>query len=189
MFMTAVHCCGYCKKWVVTSKGVALHIQNKPVCHRKWELFIARSRVKNNETSRSFIPLLPNDSPNDDTGMAFDEPIPPDDEMEGDNQDNRCQWSEADCVRFVHSYPRAQSEVFSKGQTTFQTWKMSNKAFSVDRWAPFQSREEWELAAWLSENIGQNKIDEFLKLPIVCQSACQVQHHRLLTITRSSNVN
>ena len=37
----------------------------------------------------------------------------------------------------------------------------------VDEWAPFKDEEEWELFRWLIKHVGQNRIDEFLKLSIV----------------------
>ncbi|KAI6016277.1 hypothetical protein BKA83DRAFT_4465384 [Pisolithus microcarpus] len=37
-------------------------------------------------------------------------------------------------------------------------------------WAPFHSEGEWELARFLMKNIGQTRIDEFLKLDIVQQN-------------------
>ncbi|KAI6103380.1 hypothetical protein F5141DRAFT_962869, partial [Pisolithus sp. B1] len=33
-------------------------------------------------------------------------------------------------------------------------------------WAPFHSEEEWELARFLMKNVGQTRMDEFLKLDI-----------------------
>ena len=35
------------------------------------------------------------------------------------------------------------------------------------KWAPFQDEDEWELAQYLMKNLGQMKIDEFLKLSSV----------------------
>ncbi|KAI6102421.1 hypothetical protein EV401DRAFT_2061212 [Pisolithus croceorrhizus] len=37
-------------------------------------------------------------------------------------------------------------------------------------WAPFHSEEEWELARFLMKNVGQTKMDEFLKLDIIQQN-------------------
>jgi hypothetical protein len=34
-------------------------------------------------------------------------------------------------------------------------------------WGPFKDEEEWQLAKWLIQNVGQNQTDKFLKLPIV----------------------
>lgn len=36
-----------------------------------------------------------------------------------------------------------------------------------DTYAPFQDRNEWELAQWLIKNVGQTQTEAFLKLPIV----------------------
>ncbi|KAI0083765.1 hypothetical protein BDY19DRAFT_899724 [Irpex rosettiformis] len=46
-------------------------------------------------------------------------------------------------------------------------WKKENKDAGRSRWYPFASMEEWELAAWLLQNVGHNKIDQFLKLEMV----------------------
>ncbi|KAF8233248.1 hypothetical protein L208DRAFT_1267596, partial [Tricholoma matsutake] len=40
-------------------------------------------------------------------------------------------------------------------------------ALGENTWAPFASQEEWDLSQWLMKNVGQNSIDEYLKLPIV----------------------
>ncbi|KAI6041032.1 hypothetical protein EDC04DRAFT_2867355 [Pisolithus marmoratus] len=39
-----------------------------------------------------------------------------------------------------------------------------------NQWSPFQSEEEWDLACFLMKNVGQMKINEFLKLSLVRQS-------------------
>jgi hypothetical protein len=38
-----------------------------------------------------------------------------------------------------------------------------------DKWGPFKGQEEWELAEWLLQNVGQTQTEAFLKLPIVGQ--------------------
>lgn len=35
------------------------------------------------------------------------------------------------------------------------------------RWGPFKDEDEWQLAEWLIQNVGQKQTDLFLKLPIV----------------------
>ncbi|KAG2108879.1 hypothetical protein DEU56DRAFT_920424 [Suillus clintonianus] len=42
-------------------------------------------------------------------------------------------------------------------------------------WGPFDNEEEWELAKWLIQNVGQNQTDKFLKLPII-QNRAQVSY-------------
>ena len=36
-------------------------------------------------------------------------------------------------------------------------------------WGPFDDEDDWQLAEWLIRNIGQNQIDTFLNLTIVCE--------------------
>ncbi|KAI6029102.1 hypothetical protein BKA83DRAFT_4461835 [Pisolithus microcarpus] len=43
-------------------------------------------------------------------------------------------------------------------------------------WAPFRSEGEWELARFLMKNVGQNKMDEFLKLNIVWDSGVSFEN-------------
>ncbi|KAG1836372.1 hypothetical protein DFJ58DRAFT_847010 [Suillus subalutaceus] len=51
--------------------------------------------------------------------------------------------------------------------TKFDTIKDNQEANGESVWGPFNDEEEWELARWLIQNVGQNQTDEFLKLPIV----------------------
>ena len=37
----------------------------------------------------------------------------------------------------------------------------------LDEFVPFSSEDEWGMAEWLMKNVGQNKTEEFLKLPMV----------------------
>ncbi|KAF8815633.1 hypothetical protein BYT27DRAFT_7004352, partial [Phlegmacium glaucopus] len=52
-------------------------------------------------------------------------------------------------------------------QTKFEILKDKQEAANEPPWAPFESREEWELATWLMKNVGQKSTDEYLKLPII----------------------
>ncbi|KAI0688665.1 hypothetical protein BC835DRAFT_1229337, partial [Cytidiella melzeri] len=53
--------------------------------------------------------------------------------------------------------------------TTFERWDRENKEQHQNQWYPFGSKDEWEIAAWLAQNVGHNKIDELLKLEMVSQ--------------------
>ena len=35
-------------------------------------------------------------------------------------------------------------------------------------WAPFADLDDYVLAKWLNDSVGQTRADEFLKLPVVC---------------------
>ncbi|KAH9929840.1 uncharacterized protein B0H18DRAFT_844151, partial [Fomitopsis serialis] len=51
--------------------------------------------------------------------------------------------------------------------TLFEKWSEERRKLGVDEWAPFENEEEWELFSWLIKHVGQNDIDEFLKLSII----------------------
>jgi hypothetical protein len=69
--------------------------------------------------------------------------------------------------RYVQSYPEGAAYILGQGKTMFETYREKQDGRKEQRWAPFQDKEEWELAQWLMKNVGQMKIDEFLKLDIV----------------------
>lgn len=78
--------------------------------------------------------------------------------------------SDSHLERFVELYPDAVGEILGEGLTTFERWKKENKERGQTQWYPFANKKEWELAAWLAQNVGHNKIDGFLKLAMVsCQ--------------------
>ncbi|KIK10788.1 hypothetical protein PISMIDRAFT_80119, partial [Pisolithus microcarpus 441] len=52
-------------------------------------------------------------------------------------------------------------------ETLFESMEALETAEKESMWAPFRSEGEWELARFLMKNIGQNKMDEFLKLNII----------------------
>ncbi|KAG1867160.1 hypothetical protein DFJ58DRAFT_714433 [Suillus subalutaceus] len=48
----------------------------------------------------------------------------------------------------------------------FHDIRAQQEAQGLDPWAPFADTEEWGLVKWLVSRVGQNAIDEFMKLPI-----------------------
>ncbi|KAI6155504.1 hypothetical protein BKA82DRAFT_3967408 [Pisolithus tinctorius] len=48
--------------------------------------------------------------------------------------------------------------------------KKTEQKNNNNQWAPFQNENEWDLARFLMKNMGQTKIDEFLKLSLVRES-------------------
>lgn len=59
------------------------------------------------------------------------------------------------------------AEILGKGKTFFEKLQERQESVGSEKWAPFEDQEEWELAQWLLRSVGQKKIDEYLKLPIV----------------------
>ncbi|KAG1751472.1 uncharacterized protein EDB91DRAFT_1234842 [Suillus paluster] len=51
-------------------------------------------------------------------------------------------------------------------ETMFHEIRAQPEAQGLDPWAPFADTEEWGLVKWLVSHVGQNVIDEFMKLPI-----------------------
>jgi hypothetical protein len=69
--------------------------------------------------------------------------------------------------RYVESYPDGAAEILGRSKTKFDAYREGQDERGEPRWAPFRDADEWELAQWLLKNVGQMKIDEFLKLNIV----------------------
>lgn len=77
--------------------------------------------------------------------------------------------------RFIESFP----EVFRAGapigkekvKTDFEKMRDERRdageGADAQEWSPFKDHDEWGLTQWLMKNVGQTKIDEFLKLPVV----------------------
>ncbi|KAH9926044.1 uncharacterized protein B0H18DRAFT_876733 [Fomitopsis serialis] len=74
---------------------------------------------------------------------------------------------EEQAYRYVEAYPGVVAKIIREDKTLFEKWRDERKSGKVDEWAPFADQEEWELFRWLIKNVGQNKIDDFLKLSII----------------------
>ncbi|KAI6030166.1 hypothetical protein EDC04DRAFT_2494887, partial [Pisolithus marmoratus] len=51
--------------------------------------------------------------------------------------------------------------------TVFEEMEKAKYKNCRNQWSPFQSKEEWDLAQFLMKNVGQMKINEFLKLLLI----------------------
>jgi hypothetical protein len=51
-----------------------------------------------------------------------------------------------------------------------------------DKWAPFCNKEEWGLAEWLVKSLGQTRMDEILKLPIVSLGLMTIKYALTIVI-------
>jgi hypothetical protein len=83
--------------------------------------------------------------------------------------------------RYHRSYPSLVTQTLGVGKTPFEKLKEEQVALGKREWAPFVSQEEWDLAQWLMKSIGQNSIDEFLKLPIISSQCAGITNHDKLT--------
>ncbi|KAG6826722.1 hypothetical protein H0H92_014714 [Tricholoma furcatifolium] len=73
--------------------------------------------------------------------------------------------------RWCEAYPSPTATVLGKSQTMFKKLHEFQTLHGQTEWTPFLNKEEWELAKWLNKSVGQNAVDEYLKLPIVQESS------------------
>lgn len=167
--------CGFCGKRLPTTAGVKRHIRQSDQCGRAWEAWI----VTMDASAAPAGPQVDITAP----ASAADQPLePPFDELEGadivndapaDNEQNPYRARVEDVpdadelVRWVRAYPGPAGEVLGSGECTFERWRRENREAGRPHWHPFTSEKEWELGRWLAKNVGQNQIEEFLKLTVV----------------------
>jgi hypothetical protein len=74
-----------------------------------------------------------------------------------------------DGARYVENFPAEQlaGATWGRCKPLFESLDEEQKKEGGSRWAPFEDEEEWQLAEWLIQNVGQKQMDLFLKLPIV----------------------
>jgi hypothetical protein len=70
---------------------------------------------------------------------------------------------------YFEEYPteRKAGAAWGKDQPSFVQIQREQQENSTSKWGSFKDQEEWELAEWLSKNVGQKQTDAFLKLNIV----------------------
>lgn len=171
------HRCGFCKRRLPTAKGLRLHTQNSPRCRRKWEAQAARiaRRILRVSRETDVSPRLPDSNVDDPSSLPpSTEPLPDiDDPMDGapsrSAQVSDVPEDEELAYRYVEDYPGVVAEIIREDKTLFEKWSQMREEAGVDEWAPFQDQGEWELFRWLIKHVGQNAIDDFLKLSIVSQ--------------------
>ncbi|KIK14334.1 hypothetical protein PISMIDRAFT_117262, partial [Pisolithus microcarpus 441] len=77
--------------------------------------------------------------------------------------------------RFAEKFDGIAAKILGSRDTVFESMEAVE-----NMWAPFHSEGEWELARFLMKNIGQTRIDEFLKLDIVRQNGVSFDNARSL---------
>lgn len=169
-----VYRCEYCGYPLPTEQGVKSHIQLTPACRDKRDAELLDDSFCTFDTldddsqhHHGHGPDLP----------AFESPPNIDYTHEEDFthrskrarveevEDEEVEETRARC--FVQQYPGIVAQILRSDKTLFEQYYDLRKAAGVSEWAPFEDKEEWELARWLIQSVGQNRIDEFLKLPIV----------------------
>ena len=103
-----------------------------------------------------------------------DDPGPPDlckppskqAQVKEDNEDSP-PWPASG--RFTEQYLGIAATILGREKMIFECLKAAEDERGDGKWAPFHDEDEWELARFLMKNLGQTKIDEFLKLPSVSE--------------------
>jgi hypothetical protein len=110
-------------------------------------------------------------------------PIP---QLEPHVQRNRVPEEETQESRhYIEEYPSEQKAgaAWGKDQPLFMQIQREQQENGTSKWGPFMDQDEWELAAWLSKNVGQKQTDAFLKLNIVSTYSLVTMQRAVIMIT------
>jgi len=178
--------CQYCHQSKPSHTAVNQHIRHSPRCYKAYTEDLAHlSTLKNPEHSLS--DYQPTIAASFELGVDSDVEMGSyDDPIEFGNkklpsplpvqlpQQHTVELEEIEDkenplkpARYQKAYPGLVAEVLGVGKTPFEKLWEEQAALGENEWAPFAGQEEWDLARWLMNNVGQNSIDEYLKLPIV----------------------
>lgn len=174
--------CNYCRKPLANQQAVNRHIAHTPKCSAAWNAeFSSRGvavRVADDATD-------PVSGPADDIGdfvpppfhpgvVRERSPSPPPDIPAPEPTSKRARVEEVEDEddpgvfrRCFESFPGRVASVLGKKTTVFEELRDEHDADGVPIWAPFDDRDDWDLAQWLAKNVTQTATDEFLKLGIV----------------------
>ena len=75
---------------------------------------------------------------------------------------------------FIDEFPAnfGAGAVWGEEVPFFEKILQEQEESGSSRWGPFEDQDEWELAQWLIQNVGQNQNDKFLNLKIVGLNLC-----------------
>ncbi|KAJ3547086.1 hypothetical protein NMY22_g1793 [Coprinellus aureogranulatus] len=184
--MTSKEYCGHCGKGFDTSRGVEHHIAKTKQCREEAHIEFQR-RINERLETRENVPASPerglNESipddwmfePDDTTdNIQYGAPVtqPPRQErsnLQGRDEPGRrdYQHETASTYVYVKQYPSEARAGETRGKEEPEYMRIREQMRkSKTRWGPFEDLDEFELAEWLTQNVGQMKTDEFLKLPI-----------------------
>jgi len=180
-------CCNFCLKELVKQKHVQLHIQNSPKCRAAFKEEAER-QLSRTEISQQTRPIDPAEQPNTETkDDLLEEPEipfipspqrarPPDEPVPSEAPNPKRPRVTVEEVededapgRYAEEYPRRVADILGMGKTEFEEVREEQieMGFENNPCAPFEDKDEWELARWLMKQVSQTATEEFLKLPIV----------------------
>ncbi|KAF8893149.1 hypothetical protein BD779DRAFT_1468164 [Infundibulicybe gibba] len=152
--------CFYCQRTFKTQRAVRQHLGKDPK-YPNLDINIDASNLPSDPGDVDIAPLdvpqLPQPTHQQPRGVSIEE-------IE-DEDDYDAPWSSK---RYIEAFPRPAGIPINphRAKTKFELLQEARTEAGQDEWAPFASKDEWELATWLMKNVGQKSADEFLKLPI-----------------------
>ncbi len=179
-----LHTCGHCGVERRTVQGVRSHITQTPACNLAFERQVARRLARQPSGQQ-----VAGDAEDD-----LNEPAAFGDNLQGDVDEDvvmadeevrappgnpyRVTVEEVEDVEagglpkkpWAGEYPEdaRAGEVLRKATTVFEELQEKRRTAGTKHFAPFDDREEWELAKWLmTSGLSQEAIDNYLTLPIV----------------------
>lgn len=181
--------CPYCSKALPSQNAVRLHVSATLSCNKTWKKQFNQKNAKpsqhlplkplTHDENSSLTPWSRSNSPTGDDEMDtiadnFNIPSPPTAPLEAIGEDVTILSSrpnnfegEVHGLRFSEQYPRPIANPIGFQKTRFEKQCEEDKTNGKQRWEPFSSQDEWELARWLIDNVNQKATDKYLKLPMV----------------------
>ncbi len=179
-----MHVCGHCGIERRTLQGVRSHITQTPACNLAFERQVARRLAHQQQPAAEQDIGAIRPGPSDDLQVDGDGDVMMAEEevrVPGGNP-YRVTVEEVEDIEagglpkrpWVGEYPEVArvGEALRQATTIFEELREKRRTAGTSHFAPFDDREEWELAKWLmTSGLSQEAIDEYLTLPIVRQHA------------------
>ncbi|KIK13685.1 hypothetical protein PISMIDRAFT_118419, partial [Pisolithus microcarpus 441] len=185
------HCCDYCLKPISTLAGVKRHIAQLAACQQQWnrewnralERTASATSVDNEDQIDDDLDNAPGVTSDGYDGDNLDipdgplvqrlwtyaeaDPLHPPSRHASVEDDFEDESALAKGGHFVEQYTEVAAQILGSRPTVFEDMEKAENTSGGSQWAPFHNEEEWELARFLMKNVGQMKIDDFLKLSLV----------------------
>jgi hypothetical protein len=178
--------CGYCGKGpFLTQGGLNKHIGRSKDCQEKNRLAFksyTSTIWKNTPDTSNNLPCSPSPPLDETPGdlkldlLAVEQNVnlestieTPDLLIPQTEHTNEPQQNQVFTGHYFEEYPseRKAGAAWGKDQPLFERIQKEQRENHTSKWGPFKDQDEWELAEWLSKNVGQKQTDAFLKLNIV----------------------
>ncbi|KAJ7719204.1 hypothetical protein B0H16DRAFT_1253978, partial [Mycena metata] len=181
--------CEYCKVPFADSSAVIRHQAHHSGCKKKRDEFIKTNLLVRRRRRRSTRPA---EAPGEDHApqahmdvdtrpldfdVSMEEFEQPEDEPEVEMPDIDAQEPvprmvdvpDEEDMWYTRTFPESKKagKAYGNSKTSFEKIRDEQILTGSEILGPFADEEEWELAKWLIKNVGHNKTESFLKLPIV----------------------